>query len=63
MNSDNFRLATGLLTTAVFLGIGLSLIGDPNSQRIGAVLAGLGVFRGAALVKSVIDRRAEDEDE
>jgi uncharacterized RDD family membrane protein YckC len=61
--SETLRFGVGLLTTIVFLGIGLTLIGEPNSQRIGAVLAGLGVLRGAMLAKQFIDSRSDDDDE
>lgn len=57
------RYGTGVATTAVFLGIGLTLLGEPASQRIGAVLAGLGVLRGALVVKQFLSDRAADAEE
>jgi len=58
--SGRLRLMTGAITTCIFLAIGLTLIseGDP---RIGAALAGLGVFRGAVLVRQAITEFGDDD--
>jgi hypothetical protein len=59
----NIRIVTGVLTTLVFVGIGVNLLSDPASQRIGAVLAGLGVLRGGFLFKQWNDARGSDDPE
>ena len=57
------RFGTGLLTTVVFLGIGISFLDDPSTQRFGAIMAGLGVLRGGLLVKQFFDERAAEAEE
>jgi len=60
--SGRLRLMTGAITTLIFLFIGLTLLSE-GSQRIGAALAGLGVFRGALLVRQAMAEFGGDEDD
>jgi len=60
--SGRLRLMTGAITTLIFLGIGLSLLSEGNN-RIGAVLAALGVFRGGVLVRQAVAEFSDDDDE
>lgn len=57
------RYGIGAMTSIVFLTIGLNLIGSPEGQRIGAALAGLGVFRAVFLIRQYMNERAEEDEE
>lgn len=61
--SHSLRLMTGVLTTLIFLGIGLSLLTE-GSSVIGGFLVALGVFRGVMVTRAVMTRYDDgDEDD
>ncbi len=60
--SGKLRVMTGILTTLIFLAIGLTLLSE-GSQRIGALLTGLGVLRGGVVVRQALALGEDDEEE
>lgn len=60
--SRRLGLMIGILTTAVFLFLGVTMLGE-GSGRLGAVLLALGVFRGGWVFRQwQQDREAEGQD-
>ncbi len=63
MNTAKLRTLVGVMTTLMFLGIGLTLISTPNAERIGALLCALAVFRGALVARELWPESREDDEE
>jgi hypothetical protein len=60
--SGKLRVMTGLITTFIFLGIGGALLSEGHN-RIGALLAGLGVLRGGVVIRQAWGLVAEDDED
>jgi len=61
VNIARLSVLLGILTTLLFLGVGLTLIAIPSAERVGALLCALAVFRGVLVVRELVGSREEEE--